>query len=269
MASNDLPDINSNLKSCLLTDSNNENNKVLKTVMISPTKTHNLQALTSVATSGILFSNKGNTVPGTNPYSFYNAISSFYGYVYLWSNTAVSGIPNITIFGLDNNYNEISETISLNSVNNGTPVQSVNQYRWVNKMVSNDRGSSTGVEVYCSRGNNIISQTICSQTFYVDYNAFFMVPRGYKARLTSLDSYGGTNTNSISVVKIPKQVSQDPVPICFLPGLPSGTSRVYNNGGGIGEFTEGEVVLFCQVTTTSTTSNISVTFTLFPLANYQ
>lgn len=268
MSSNDLPDINNNLKGCLLTDTTNENNKALKTVIVAPTKTHTMQCLTVNATAGTLFINKGNSVNSFNGLD--NPSSSYYGYFYVWSNTASSGVTSVTIYGLDNNYNESSETITLASPDNTVSVQSVNQYRWINKMVGFNRGSSTSVEVYCAYTSANLQYLVCSQTYYVDYNAFFMVPRGYIARLTSIDNYGGTTTNTFSLCKWVKNNTsyRNPQAIIYLSSFPVGGSRIYANGGGIGEFTEGEILLWAQVATSSTTSNITATFTLYPLANY-
>lgn len=267
MSSNDLPDINQNIKCCLLTDSLNENNKALKTTLIAPTKTHILQCLTA-SSSTQLFTNKGNINTGFTQRN--TPSSNYYGYFYLWSNTAISGVGLITVNGLDNDYNELSEIIELNSVNNGTPVQTVNQYRWVNSIISQDRGGNTSVEIYCAYTSGVAGNIVCSQTFYTNYNAFFMVPRGYIARLTSLD-YGGTATNTFSLLKWIKTNSNswDPQSICYFSSIPVGASRIYSNGGGIGEFTEGEIVLWGQVSTASTTSNITSVFTLYPVANYQ
>jgi len=268
MSSNDLPDINNNLKCCILTDTLNENNKVVKTTTIAPTKTHTLQCLTTSA-STILFTNKGNTTTGFSQLN--NPSSSYYGYFYLWSNTTSAGVGSITVYGLDNNYNEITEVITLTSGNNQTPKQTVNQYRWVNNIMSSDRGASTGVEVYCAYISGSTQYIVCSQTYYANYNAFFMVPSGYIARLTSIDNYGGTAANTFSMLKWIKNNTsyRDPNTAIYLPTFPVGASRIYSNGGGVGNFTEGEIVLFGQVSTASTTSNITATFTLYPVANYQ
>ena len=266
MASNDLVDINSNLKCSLLTDTLNENNKALKTIAV-PNRYVTMNSYTDSATTRYFVNIDQNVAFG----ALSNYLSNYYDKVQVWGSAASSGVGNITIYGIDFGYNETSEIISL-GVNNSTPVLSINSYRFINRMTTVNRGANTGIKVYCSTNAGSALTTFCSQTYYQNINPFFMVPKGYKARLVSIDNYGGTAVTTVSLLVQKKQSTANPNPALYLPNLPSGASRIYNDGGGVGgymgDFVEGQTIFWGQVSTASTLSSLQWTLILYPETNY-
>src|SRR6056300_162097 len=121
--------------------------------------------------------------------------------------SAGTGARTVTVFGLDADYNEISETVTLNGQ---TAVNTTKSYLRVNRMIVRSAGSggaNAGV-IYAGTGTvttgvpaNIYATTLLdgsNQTLM----ALWTVPAGYTAYLMQYDVSNGTTSNTPAVCKL-------------------------------------------------------------------
>jgi hypothetical protein len=98
---------------------------------------------------------------------------------------AGTGARTFTIMGLDNNFNPISETITLNGV---TPVQSVLQYRRVNNftIASAGSGNVNAGDVTLRVTGAGATQAIARALYGYSKSAIYTVPAGFSLLVTDL-----------------------------------------------------------------------------------
>lgn len=122
------------------------------------------------------------------------------------SNTADSsagtGARSVTVFGLDGNYVEVNQTITLNGT---TPVAIPTSLLRVNRLVITTAGSNkTNVgDVTCRRTSDALVQRVMNAGFGVSRDAMYTVPAGHTLSVnqyfSSINRTGGT-ARSASVI---------------------------------------------------------------------
>ena len=121
--------------------------------------------------------------------------------------SAGTGARTVELFGLDGDYNEISEVVTLNGQ---TAVNSTQSYLRINRMIVRSAGSggaNAGV-IYAGTGTvttgvpaNIYA-TINGDGTNQTLMALWTVPAGYTAYLMQYDVSNGTTSNTPAVCKI-------------------------------------------------------------------
>jgi hypothetical protein len=147
-----------------------------------------------------------------NIYGYQTAVTS--AVIPLWENATTYSYPSsaitmnlagtsgdtakITIVGLDANYVQISETLTLNGA---TAVPTVNKYFRINSMVVS-QGSAT------NPSGAVTLKDVTNTTTYAQINAgvgrtqmaIYTVPAGYTLYLTRVDAYTSFNGNNANYV---------------------------------------------------------------------
>lgn len=121
--------------------------------------------------------------------------------------SAGTGARTVELFGLDGDYNEISETVTLNGQ---TAVNTTQSYLRINRMIVRSAGSggaNAGV-IYAGTGTvttgvpaNIYA-TINGDGSNQTLMALWTVPAGYTAYLMQYDVSNGTTSNTPAVCKL-------------------------------------------------------------------
>ncbi len=122
--------------------------------------------------------------------------------------SAGTGARTVELFGLDANYNEINETITLNGQ---TVVNTTKEYLRINRMVvrsAGSGGSNAGV-IYAGTGTvttGVPANVYASVNGVTGANqslmALWTVPAGYTAYLLQYDISNGTTSNTPTVCKL-------------------------------------------------------------------
>ncbi len=122
--------------------------------------------------------------------------------------SAGTGARTVELFGLDANYNEINETITLNGQ---TVVNTTKEYLRINRMVvrsAGSGGSNAGV-IYAGTGTvttGVPANVYASVNGVTEANqslmALWTVPAGYTAYLLQYDISNGTTSNTPAVCKL-------------------------------------------------------------------
>ena len=122
--------------------------------------------------------------------------------------SAGTGARTVELFGLDANYNEINETITLNGQ---TVVNTTKEYLRINRMVvrsAGSGGSNAGV-IYAGTGTvttGVPANVYASVNGVTGANqslmALWTVPAGYTAYLLQYDISNGTTSNTPAVCKL-------------------------------------------------------------------
>jgi|DEB0MinimDraft_6_1074348.scaffolds.fasta_scaffold36496_1 hypothetical protein len=122
--------------------------------------------------------------------------------------SAGTGARTVTVFGLDADYNEISETVTLNGQ---TAVNTTKSYLRVNRMIVRSAGSGGANAGVIYTGTGTITSGVPANV-YASINgvtgsnqslmALWTVPSGYTAYLLQYDISNGTTSNTPAVCKM-------------------------------------------------------------------
>ena len=122
--------------------------------------------------------------------------------------SAGTGARTVTVFGLDADYNEISETVTLNGQ---TAVNTTKSYLRVNRMIVRSAGSGGANAGVIYTGTGTITSGVPANV-YASINgvtgsnqslmALWTVPAGYTAYLLQYDISNGTTSNTPAVCKL-------------------------------------------------------------------
>lgn len=122
--------------------------------------------------------------------------------------SAGTGARTVTVFGLDADYNEISETVTLNGQ---TAVNTTKSYLRVNRMNVRSAGSGGANAGVIYTGTGTITSGVPANV-YASINgvtgsnqslmAIWTVPAGYTAYLLQYDISNGTTSNTPAVCKL-------------------------------------------------------------------
>ena len=188
---NNLSDINWLLKTVSATDATNDNNKVLKVVSTAP-QTHTLNALTNVATQGYMLCPTKTILNGS--------FNIFLLQIIFTLSASSSTDFTLRAYLINSNYDE--EILDIVFTTGETVKTTANQYRCVNNMevISGKISvpSATLNAIPSGLGTNYeICRIISNAT--EKYNPYFMVPRGKKAKLSSIDYYRCANATPANI----------------------------------------------------------------------
>ncbi len=122
--------------------------------------------------------------------------------------SAGTGARTVTVYGLDADYNEISELVTLNGQ---TPVNTTKSYLRVNRMIVRSAGSggANAGEIYTGTGT--VTSGVPANVYAVingiagsnqTLMALWTVPAGYTAYLLQYDISNGTTSNTPAVCKL-------------------------------------------------------------------
>lgn len=267
--SNDLSDINYNIKTLLKTSTTDENDKCIKVIQTQP-RTHSMSCGTTVNTASYLILPLGNSflmnayvVHGPVQYAF--VASSGTGYTF-----------TIRVYFIDANYNEVIEDIAFVSSSNTATSVGTN-YLNVNYMelISGSANPSTMITAFPLGVAIAYAEGTIFGNSSAAYNWRFMCPRGKIAKLSSIDYYRNVaGTSHLSNADLSLQI--------FLRGTASNVSNpLFNylavqspfqkNYGVNGAYTlkYGDSCMFYRTASnTSTACNLNATFTLYDDAEY-
>ena len=122
--------------------------------------------------------------------------------------SAGTGARTVTVFGLDADYNEISETVTLNGQ---TAVSTTKSYLRVNRMIVRSAGSGGANAGVIYTGTGTVTSGVPANV-YASINgvtgsnqslmALWTVPAGYTAYLLQYDISNGTTSNTPAVCKL-------------------------------------------------------------------
>jgi len=122
--------------------------------------------------------------------------------------SAGTGARTVTVFGLDADYNEISETVPLNGQ---TAVSTTKSYLRVNRMIVRSAGSGGANAGVIYTGTGTVTSGVPANV-YASINgvngsnqslmALWTVPAGYTAYLLQYDISNGTTSNTPAVCKL-------------------------------------------------------------------
>lgn len=122
--------------------------------------------------------------------------------------SAGTGARTVTVSGLDADYNEISELVTLNGQ---TPVNTTKSYLRVNRMIVRSAGSGGGNEGVIYTGTGTVTSGVPANV-YATINGIessnqtlmtlWTVPAGYTAYLLQYAVSNGTTSNTPAVCKI-------------------------------------------------------------------
>src|SRR6056300_1624138 len=121
---------------------------------------------------------------------------------------AGTGARTVEIFGLDGNYNEISETVTLNGQ---TAVNTTQSYLRINRMIVRSAGSGGANAGVIYAGTGTVTSGVPANV-YASINgvtgsnqslmALWTVPAGYTAYLLQYEVSNGTTSNTPAVCKL-------------------------------------------------------------------
>ena len=122
--------------------------------------------------------------------------------------SAGTGARTVSVFGLDADYNEISETVTLNGQ---TAVNTTKSYLRVNRMIVRSAGSGGANAGVIYTGTGTVTSGVPANV-YASINgvtgsnqslmALWTVPAGYTAYLLQYDISNGTTSNTPAVCKL-------------------------------------------------------------------
>jgi hypothetical protein len=167
----------------------------------------------------------------------------------------------VSIYGLDENYNYISESLSTAG---SSVVSTVKSYVTINdiKLMSGTYGASA---IYIK---SVINNTLTSGIHYGFANAtnyanpIFICPKSKKATLTSITNYY-TQAVTDLVLCVYENKSTTYNPVYKLWQVPTTPGSMTFSDGAI-QITEGQLAVWFRVSTTSTTTQISAAWLIEP-----
>lgn len=121
--------------------------------------------------------------------------------------SAGTGARTVELFGLDGDYNEISETVTLNGQ---TAVNTTQSYLRINRMIVRSAGSGGANAGVLYAGTGTVTSGVPAN-IYATVNgdgsnqtlmALWTVPAGYTAYLVQYDISNGTTSNTPAVCKL-------------------------------------------------------------------
>lgn len=122
--------------------------------------------------------------------------------------SAGTGARTVTVSGLDADYNEISELVTLNGQ---TPVNTTKSYLRVNRMIVRSAGSGGGNAGVIYTGTGTVTSGVPANVYALingiagsnqTLMALWTVPAGYTAYLAQYDVSNGTSSNTPAVCKL-------------------------------------------------------------------
>lgn len=122
--------------------------------------------------------------------------------------SAGTGARTVTVYGLDADYNEISELVTLNGQ---TPVNTTKSYLRVNRMIVRSAGSGGGNAGEIYTGTGTVTSGVPANVYAIingiagsnqTLMALWTVPAGYTAYLLQYDVSNGTTSNTPAVCKL-------------------------------------------------------------------
>jgi hypothetical protein len=122
--------------------------------------------------------------------------------------SAGTGARTVTVSGLDADYNEISELVTLNGQ---TPVNTTKSYLRVNRMIVRSAGSGGGNAGVIYTGTGTVTSGVPANVYALingiagsnqTLMALWTVPAGYTAYLVQYDVSNGTSSNTPAVCKL-------------------------------------------------------------------
>jgi hypothetical protein len=253
--SNNSGDITGLFKSITLNEIFDINQKVIKTTRACKT-TIRVNGTTTTAANNFIATNNNatinlNTVAFT-PTDWFND---------RWYFRATTVTARIRVYYIDGDYNEGTVDL-LCTVNDNIqipfPVRFVNGFEKIS-------GTGSG-SVLCTYEPTAIfpsglSFTIHQYSGFRGYSGMFMCPKNKTAKLNSIDYYRNNARSDLLLLKYNKYnagTNLKPNVLLYLPGITGVYSQNFNNPNYL--IQEGEVIVFYNVTTFSTSSAIDSTF---------
>lgn len=266
---NNIVDINYNLKTLLLTDTNDENNKVIKKV--DKTFMNIRRVDVSLAYSGSALTAPVTTTPaGTTSFISLTTLRGFqpsniYGFFYVSSSAADFLNKNFRALCLDNDYNEFWQYGTTNATNSEILVQLPLQCRGINKieLLEPNFLNTAGTAYRFLLGQYI--QTDAGIPYYIRYTAIvnnreyfnvYTVPKGKKARLINIDNYYNTNAGEIQQIIFKKQSTDIIVNTLFSNATFFSELNMKNNNWCY----EGDVIMYNSNSTGSTNMLLNTSY---------
>lgn len=264
---NNLTDINWILKCVSQTDITDENNKVVKVIQTAPT-THTLSALTQTASAGfMLCPGKTLTIGG---------LSKFLLQIVFTLSASSSSAFTLRAYAINDLYEE--EVIDLVFNVGDLTKTTTNQYRCINNMevisgaISSPTATVNAIPLGLST-NYELCRIISNAT--EKYNPFFMIPKGKRGKLSSIDYFRCANSTPANIA------SDFGCMIFFRDSVANISNTLFNylqvsspfsrtfNTNGIFNLEYGDLIIFYRPATTGAVStSVSATFTLYEDAIY-
>lgn len=247
-------DINQLLQQITLTDINDENNKAVK-VKNTFIETIQVNGTTVAGANSFISTNNQILTPTTSGMR----IGMYYdNYWYLYSSLTMT----VDVVYIDFDYNEqIYQMTTVPSTFVRIPFNARNIQNLI-RVGGNNSGTAVmtrePVEIYASGQNFTTNQLSQGRSF----NPLYMVPRGYKVRLNSIDYFRNVSPSTVSLLKYNKYIgnyrtAEEPVIVFQIVKADGIISTDMENQN---YFTEGECLIWYNTDTTSTATTLNSSF---------